>query len=529
VIRAVARAAGPSGRASPLVKPAVVRAIGMAFEEYQSGLSKTLARAGIDAYLVGDRRGAVRLGADYEELNYAAAEAFAQRYRDDMETRGGTTIRGEFVPWIRDGAEATRSAVVDAIEEGVRSGKGSRAIARDLRGVIDEEAHDPALVAQTEMSRLVHVGEHQRYVDEGVSFVDWLLGDKTCPECMDIAMADVGYGPGRYPIDECPEIPVHPKCECDTKAVQRGQESTLRAHVFEPGHEAYNPDMSRDEEGKWSGGGGASTPVSRVGKAWVLADGTPAPGHVQALGIPPAWTDVVVDPNPDADLVAKGHDSKGRTQYIYSERYDSEQQAAKFARVSEMADRFDEIRAQNEANRGTEEADLTALVMSTGIRPGSEKDTRGDVRAYGATTLEGRHVVVTEEGVRLQFVGKKGVDLDIPVEDKSVADMLVERAGAAGADGQLFPTVGPSELSDYVHGLNGGGFKTKDFRTALGTSTARDLVARTEAPTSKTAYKRAVRGVAKAVAARLGNTPTVALQRYIAPEVFTPWREAAHV
>jgi len=715
---------GDHAHAGRLVPPKTVRAIGMAFEEYQIGLARTLAKAGIDAYLAGDRRGAVRLGSDYEELNYSRAVAFAQRYRDDMENRGGTTIQGEFTPWLRDGTTAARGAVVDAIEAGIREGRGSREIARDLRGVIDTEAHDPELTAKTEMSRLVHIGEKERYADEGVELMEYLLGDRACGDCAALAEADVGYGPGIYPIDDFPEIPVHPKCECDGKPVVRAaQESVFqpghpafnpdmsrdergkfssggsalaggiaraigedsrrlyhgfgsqttaateffvepqsgkiysrkdlesvppeerprlvsvhshsgevgddpdsaaafsegdiyglkqsvergyyekmavitrsgamatmevvdkpkflaatkkeiyalaekghgeggydnakilaatkewaptrgleyktglrwkseKTHVFEAGHEAYNPDMSRDESGKWSSGGGPSVGVTRSGKAWVTADGAPAPAHIQSLGIPPAWTDVVVNPDPEGDLLVKGHDKKGRTQYIYSERYDSEQQAAKFARISELDEKMDGVRGQIRADRQDpelrERADLMALVVETGIRPGSEKDTRGEVRAYGATTLEGRHVVETETGVRLQFVGKKGVAADVPVGDKSVADMLVERAGAVGPDGQLFPTVGPSELSEYAHGLDGGGFKTKDFRTYLGTSTAKSIIARTEAPTSKTAYKRSVRAVAKEVAARLGNTPTVALQRYIAPEVFTGWRDTAH-
>lgn len=61
----------------------------------------------------------------------------------------------------------------------------------------------------------------------------------------------------------------------------------------------------------------------------------------------------------------------------------------------------------------SEPAKLAALIMSTGIRPGSESDTGAKVKAYGATTLEGRHVVTDSEGnTRLQFVGKKGVNID---------------------------------------------------------------------------------------------------------------------
>ena len=51
--------------------------------------------------------------------------------------------------------------------------------------------------------------------------------------------------------------------------------------------------------------------------------------------------------------------------------------------------------------------------------------------------------------------------------------------------GQLFE-VNEKSLLDHVHTLDGGGFKTKDFRTHLGTSTAMAEVGRRKAPTDET-------------------------------------------
>jgi DNA topoisomerase IB len=81
-------------------------------------------------------------------------------------------------------------------------------------------------------------------------------------------------------------------------------------------------------------------------------------------------------------------------------------------------------------------------------------------------------------------------------------------------------------LRDYSHTLDGGGFKPKDFRTLKGTETASQLVAQEPAPKTLKEYKAAVIGVAKKVAAKLGNTPVISLQSYIAPQVFLPWNEA---
>jgi DNA topoisomerase-1 len=124
----------------------------------------------------------------------------------------------------------------------------------------------------------------------------------------------------------------------------------------------------------------------------------------------------------------------------------------------------------------------------------------------------------------LRFVGKKGVDLDLHVADAKAAKILTDRAARAGKDRQIFANVSDSSLRDYVHELDGGKFKTKDFRTLLGTRAATEKMRSVRAPSSEKEYKSAVKEVATHVSRLLGNTPTVALQSYIHPAVFAPWR-----
>ena len=98
----------------------------------------------------------------------------------------------------------------------------------------------------------------------------------------------------------------------------------------------------------------------------------------------------------------------------------------------------------------------------------------------------------------------------------------------AGAKGQLFG-VSEKDLLDHVHSFDGGGFKTKDFRTLVGTKSAQASLANRDAPKDAKAYKKAVKEVATEVSQVLGNTPSVALASYINPAVFAPWRAAAGV
>ncbi len=292
----------------------------------------------------------------------------------------------------------------------------------------------------------------------------------------------------------------------------------------------YDEDQERDEGGRWADGGGSAS--SEGGRALVSSStGSELPPHIQSLKIPPAWTDVKYSEDPDADLLAVGKDAKGRSQYVYSESFVAAQSAAKFERISALDDKIDGIREQvsKDLKGGSEEAACLSTIMATGIRPGSDKDTGAEKQAYGATTLKAEHVKVDSDGnVSLQFVGKKGVDLNIPVEDAKVSAMLIERVEGKDPGAAIFNT-DAGKLSEYTHSLGDGGFKTKDMRTYLGTKTARDIVKSMPTPKNPKEYKSSVMKVAKIVSTKLGNTPTVALQSYIAPASFADWKVASGI
>ena len=260
-------------------------------------------------------------------------------------------------------------------------------------------------------------------------------------------------------------------------------------------------------------------------------DGTPLPAHIQALKIPPAWIKVSYSTDPNADMLVKGKPPRGKFGYIYSERHNAERDAAKYAKENELAERFDSIYTENKTlmqsnNPETREAAACLnLIMETGIRPGSEEKL-GRKKAYGATTLEGRHLVELKRGTELHFQGKRGVAQKIPITNEDTVRDLRERAQKAGPEGRLFNT-DEDLLLEHAKKLDGGGFRTKDFRTHIGTRTAIKAIAGMKVPTTFKEYKKAVREVGKIVAKKLGNTPTVALQAYINPTVFAGWR-AAH-
>lgn len=243
------------------------------------------------------------------------------------------------------------------------------------------------------------------------------------------------------------------------------------------------------------------------------------------LAIPPAWQNVKVARDPEAPLQATGVDAKGRKQSIYSAAHHERQGAAKFARVGKLHERLPEIDKRLTQDARTDDTALAALMIRRmGLRPGSDRDTGAEKKAHGATNLKASHIEADGGKVRANFTGKKGVDLDLTLEDPELAGLLVGRKEGKGGDDRLLDT-DERKLRDYMSKV-APGVKPKDLRTYLGTRTAIDAVASMPVPKTKQEYKKQRREVGLQVSKLLGNTPTVALASYIAPAVFGPWDAA---
>lgn len=255
-----------------------------------------------------------------------------------------------------------------------------------------------------------------------------------------------------------------------------------------------------------------------------LPNGDALPAHIGR--IPPAWKDVTISLDPKASVYVKGKDEKGRGQAVYSPTHTETQAVKKFAKTRKLLEKHDALGALHEKNANSkdvsvsEPAKVMSVIHALGLRPGSEKDTGAEKQAYGATTLRSEHVVKMPDGsTRLKFVGKKGVSIDLPVDDPKIADLLHSQAAKAKG-GKLF-NVTDAELRNYSQ--KHGGYNPKDYRTAKGTKTAREEVAKMEVPKTEKEKKKAMKTVGTVVSSKLGNTPTIALQSYIDPAVFKHW------
>ncbi len=247
----------------------------------------------------------------------------------------------------------------------------------------------------------------------------------------------------------------------------------------------------------------------------------------RGVSIPPGWRNTQVSKDPDAPgLRARGVDAAGRVQPRYSRDHIESASAEKYQRILSFQTRYAE--RLDDHLREDAETDPTAgavvLMRRMGLRPGSTADTRAKVQAYGATTLEARHVKFLPDGVtvKLDFTGKKGVRIQLSTKDKLVYRTLLAHTAGKKPGERIFQTTSDRTNAYLTRVLpdDAPKFTNRDLRTILGTGFARRMTRRMPIPRTAAENRRARKKVAERVARILGNEPGEALRSYIAPEVF---------
>ncbi len=245
--------------------------------------------------------------------------------------------------------------------------------------------------------------------------------------------------------------------------------------------------------------------------------------------VPPGVTGVRINPDPNGHIQAVWIDAKGRTQPKYSKAHTGAAAVAKFERLKEFNENHPKMLKQigkdmQSDDKVTSEAAAVAyLIAKTAFRVGGTGNTQADKKAYGASTLLGKHVTVTGNKVTFHFTGKKGVDIRKTVVDAKLADMMRERKGKPNEP--LFHS-NAGNVRKYMDGISNGKFSPKDFRTYHATATALEFISKKSevAPDEKT-FGKWQKEVAIKVAQTLGNTPSVSLNSYISPLVWDRWRK----
>ena len=255
--------------------------------------------------------------------------------------------------------------------------------------------------------------------------------------------------------------------------------------------------------------------------------------RVRGLGVPPAWTDVRVAPDPLGHIQALGTDAAGRRQYIYHRDWEARRLRRKQGQLRLMVDALPKLRrrlrADLEAEAGSKRLALAiavSLIDGTAMRIGRERylETSG---TRGAGTLFVRDVAITGDDVCLSFPAKSGKAARYCLRDGRLARAIEAVRQVPGkrllmyrnADGKA-RNLRTDEINRYLREVTGLAISAKDLRTFHASARAGEALAALERAESQAARKRQVAAVVRQVATFLQNTPAVCRTSYVAPCLF---------
>ncbi len=260
--------------------------------------------------------------------------------------------------------------------------------------------------------------------------------------------------------------------------------------------------------------------------------------RINALAIPPAYTDVWICPLVQGHLQATGRDAKGRKQYRYHSRWRQIRNQTKFDRMVAFGEALPLIRQQTTDDLGLSGlpkpkvlATVVRLLETTLIRVGNPEYAQAN-RSFGLTTLHDRHVDISGSEIQFEFRGKSGKHHAISIRDRRLAKIVKRCRDVPGyelfqyldQDGQR-QTIDSGDVNDYLQEITGEEFTAKDFRTWAGTVLATATLQALEEFSSETQAQKNITQMIKTVAQQLGNTTTVCRKYYVHPAVIDLYQQ----
>ena len=256
--------------------------------------------------------------------------------------------------------------------------------------------------------------------------------------------------------------------------------------------------------------------------------------RIYELKIPPAWTEVAINPAATGTVQAVGKDAAGRWQYLYHEKHTRAQELRKFKRITKFAQAIPKMRStvarhlrQSGLGRERVLASILRVLSTCFMRPGSQVYA-SENGSYGIATLRRKHIKVKGDVVEFDFPGKSGVQQSHQLRDRQVARVIRASLKLPGynvfkyenGDGKIV-AVTRRHINEYIKEVMGASFSAKDFRTWAGTLVCACALARDgdDIPKQKTAKNKRIVAAIKQTAEVLGNTPAVCRGSYVCPEI----------
>lgn len=254
--------------------------------------------------------------------------------------------------------------------------------------------------------------------------------------------------------------------------------------------------------------------------------------RILGLGVPPAWVDVWISPDPTTPIQAIGYDKKGIKQYIYHERHIKESEKKKFIRMYDFIKAIPKLEKEIEKDKklGVYDKDrvivsVLILINQLHLRIGKEVYVRRN-KTYGASSLRKKHVKIEGDTIKLRFKGKSGKRLSYTLKNKELAKHL--RLLLKLENEKLFQYINSEtnkirgvtdvDINAYVQSIMGKKFTIKDFRTySANRFFVKALLNETlkRSPKNEKVIKKNITNALKSVIYYMRHTMTVSKKSYV--------------
>jgi DNA topoisomerase I len=254
--------------------------------------------------------------------------------------------------------------------------------------------------------------------------------------------------------------------------------------------------------------------------------------RIKGLVIPPAWKNVRITHLHNGHLQVVGRDEKERKQYMYHPVWSNIRNQTKFFKMTAFGKELPKIRKQVEKDldlEGMPKRKVLALIIrlmeETHIRIGNHYYAKTN-KTYGLTTFRSRHVKPFDDGLRFEFIGKKGKEHSITVEDRRLVDLINQCEEIPGWELFKFynedgakQSIDSEMINEYIHELSGEMFSAKDFRTWSATKIFFETLLELGYIEEEKENKKNILTGFDSAAEGLGNTRAVCRSYYVHPKV----------
>ena len=251
--------------------------------------------------------------------------------------------------------------------------------------------------------------------------------------------------------------------------------------------------------------------------------------RLNALAVPPSYTDIWYCKQDNGHIQATGQDQTGKKQYFYHAKWRTYQDSFKYRYLAEIADILPswrrKIRKDLKQEHSNEKKRLLAtmgrLLDRTGMRIGNKASAKEN-KTFGMTTLRKNHIKqVDEHCCTLSYKGKGDVKIERELHDALLCDILQDIIEHHGQD--LFTyedrsgethQISASTFNSYLkETTNIDEMSAKDLRTWRFSVLFLETLCKLKSKGRKITQS----AVLETISEITGNTPAILKESYIHP------------